>query len=223
MAPVVTDWMRSMGLTVKPEFHLPWGICDLVGVSLNGDRVAHRLELKQREAIGSITSAAILLQIPDIETRRSASIESLFRQYSGVMLKSEVEAVVDRLVAGHFVQRTRGGRLRKINGWLPLEDRLMAVELKLFRIDEAMQQAKDHLEFATESYAAFPLDVAAKVTSQSWRWSRYLDAGVGVVSVDQEKCEVVLSPRNLREPVDAAIRAYSVEKFWRTRTKDKTS
>jgi len=45
MAPPVMRWLRRNGLMVKPEFSLPWGICDLVGVKLDPIKVKRRLSL----------------------------------------------------------------------------------------------------------------------------------------------------------------------------------
>lgn len=223
MSPIVSAWMRSTGLTVKTEFHLPWGVCDLVGVSLNADHVAHRLQLKQRKAIGSITSTAILLQIPDVETHRSLPIDTLYKQYSAVMPLTEIQEEVERLIAGRFVVKNRRGRLQKVNGWMPLEDRLIAVELKLSRVEEALVQARNHLDFATESYAAFPVCVAERIAGKSHRWSQFFDLGIGLISVGTRECHTLIPARNFPKPTDVAVRAFCVEKFWRTRTTGRSS
>ncbi len=40
-----------------------------------------------------------------------------------------------------FIVRTDTQALQKINGWMPLQKRLVAVELKLSRVEEAISQA----------------------------------------------------------------------------------
>jgi len=125
-----------------------------------------------------------------------------------------------RLIADRFVVCSSRGRLQKMNGWMPLQDRLVAVELKLQRIEEAMRQALNNLGFADESYVGLPDKVARRVLSNVSRWSDFLDAGVGMLSVARQGCELLVPARKTRKWTDTAIQLYCVEKFWRTRLKD---
>lgn len=216
------QWMRAQGLSVKAEFNTPWGACDLVGARLNCGNVARRVSLGQTRAIGSISRAALLLRVPDVETRRSTSLNSLARLWGDSVATETLCDEVERLVADRFLLRTRTGRLQKLNGWMPLQERIVAVELKLTRIDEAVQQAHRNLGFADESFVAFPQEVASRVTSNLKRWSAF-NAGVGLLSVTPEACEVLVPPRRAVECVNSAIQFYCVEKFWRTRLKDSST
>jgi len=220
MAAAVASWMKSSGLAaVKSEFVTPWGICDLVGLAFNRDRVAHRLGQKQTRPISSITSAALLLQIPDVEKRRSTTLDKLVRQFAPSIPEEVVSAQVARLIADRFVVPCSRGRFQKLNGWIPLHDRLVAVELKLSRIDEAMHQALNNLGFAEESYVGLPAQVARRVASRASRWSDFFDAGVGLLGVMRRGCKVLMPARKDRGLTDAAIQLYCVEKFWRTYAK----
>jgi hypothetical protein len=220
MAKTVALWLETAGMAVRSEFVTPWGICDLVGVRFNRDRVDHRLKLKQTKAVSSITRAVLLLQIPDIEKRKSVSLERLVRKCTPSIPAEVIETETARLIADHFVFLTRRGRLQKVNGWIPLQDRLVAVELKLSRIEEAMHQAMNNLGFAEESYVGLPADLAFRIASKPLRWSTFFDAGVGLLSVSPNCCEVLVQPRKSVEWTDSAIQLYCVEKFWRTRLKD---
>jgi len=219
MAASAARWMKSSGMAVKSEFITPWGICDLVGLTFNSDNVAHRLELKQTRAVSSITRAVLLLQIPDVEEGRSISLNTLIRRSSPAIPHDVVSDEVDRLMADRFVISSGRGRLQKVNGWMPLQDRLVAVELKLSRIDEAMQQALNNLGFAEESYVGLPVEVARRVAANASRWSRFFNAGVGLLSVTPRRCQVLVPPRMNTGWTDTAIQLYCVEKFWRTRAK----
>ena len=53
MAAPATAWLAGQGLMVKREFPTPWGVCDLVGCSLNERRVRRRLALGQRKPLRS--------------------------------------------------------------------------------------------------------------------------------------------------------------------------
>jgi len=217
MAVSAARWMKSSGMAIKSEFITPWGICDLVGLSFNAHNVTHRLGLKQTRAVSSITRAVLLLQIPDVETKRSVSLDGLVRQCSPLISEDVVSDEVERLMADRFVVSPRRGRFQKVNGWMPLQDRLVAVELKLSRIDEAMQQAMNNLGFAEESYVGLPVEVARRVAANQSRWSDYFDAGVGLVGVAQRSCQVLVPARKAGHWTDPAIQLYCVEKFWRTR------
>lgn len=220
MAAPVADWMKSGGMNVKTEFVTPWGICDLVGLTFDLDKVAHRLRLGQTRAISSITRAALLLQIPDAEKRKSTTLDKLVCQFSPSIPEEVVSEQIDRLIADRFVILSSRGRLQKLNGWMPLQERLVAVELKLSRVDEAMRQALNNLGFAGESYVGLPAEVAQRVASKASRWSRFFNAGVGLISVTQHNCEVLVRARKTQKWTDQAVQLYCVEKFWRTRVKD---
>lgn len=215
MANAAIDWLKASGMAVKSEFATPWGVCDLVGVKFNQKHVEHRLKLKQTKAVGSITRAILLLQIPDIETRRSVAVGQLVRKFSPAIPEEVVQAETDRLVADRFVVFTTTGRLQKVNGWMPLHDRLIAVELKLSRIKEAMHQAANNLGFAGESYVGLPTDVAQRVARNPSRWAGFFDTGVGLLGVSEHGCKVLVKSRSATRWTDFAIQLHCVEKFWR--------
>lgn len=219
MAMAAERWLAAEGMTVKSEFVTPWGICDLVGLRFNRRNVDRRRDLKQTRAIGSITRAVLLMQIPDKETQKSTTLGRLVRQCAPSIPEEVVSEETHRLIADHFVKRSSRGRLQKMNGWMPLQDRLVAVELKLSRIAEAMRQAMNNLGFAEESYVGLPSDVADRVAANASRWSDFFDAGVGLLSVTPEGCKVVVKAQRSRHGADEPIRFYCVEKFWRTRVK----
>lgn len=217
MAPSVKRWMERAGLHVKREFITPWGICDLVGLSFNSANVAHRLSLRQRKSVGSITRAALLLEVPDVEDRKSISMNRLAKKFATSIGPERVAIEAERLIADGFLVRTPRGHLQKLNGWMPLQNRLVAVELKLSRIEEAMQQARANLGFAEESYVAFPMPIARRIARDPSLWSTHFEAGIGLIGVLQHRCDVLV-PHSPSTSIscDPAIRLYCVEKFWRT-------
>ncbi len=219
MVMAAAKWMESNGMSVKSEFVTPWGICDLVGLSLDQRKVARRLQLEQTRAVSSITRAVVLLQIPDGKKRKSITIERLVQRCAPSIPEDVVSEETNRLISDRFVKRTRRGRLHKLNGWMPLQDRLVAIELKLSRIEEAMRQAMNNLGFTEESYVGLPAEVARRVAASASRWSDYLDAGVGLLSVARRGCEVLIPARTTQAWTDKAIQFYCVEKFWRTRSR----
>ncbi|MDB4916648.1 MAG: hypothetical protein JWM95_4292 [Gemmatimonadetes bacterium] len=215
MAPIVHGWLQAGGLAVKSEFVSPWGICDLVGASLNPERVAHRLRLHQSRAVGSITRAALLLRIPDVEATRGISLARLTERLARAVPEHVVREEVERLISDRFVVLSKRGSLRRVNGWMPLHDRLVAVELKLSRIDEVLRQARRNLGFADESYVALPSSNARRVASGLQRWDSFMASGIGLLAVGTDRCEVLVRARPKPSGTDGAIQFYCVEKFWR--------
>lgn len=216
MAPPVREWMRRAGLTIKSEFSLPWGICDIVGVSLNHTNVRKRTRLKQTKYIGPIRRIQLLQQIPDQDTGLAIFEEELEKGYGSETASLCLRTEVERLIAGRFVSRTKSGSLQKMNGWMPLQKRIVAVELKLARVSEAICQAAANKAFATESYAALPWQLAYR-HARGRHASRFLEAGVGVLAVSERGCRVALKPSARGILTDTSLQIHCVERFWRSR------
>jgi hypothetical protein len=220
MAASAADWLKNCGMIVKSEFVTPWGMCDLVGLRFNAKNVAHRLHQKQTRSVGSITQAALLLQIPDVESNEWTTLNRLIRQHAPAIPRDILSEEINHLISNRFVVPSHRGRLQKINGWLPLQDQFIAVELKLSRIEEAIRQALNNLGFADESYVGFPSEVAERVAANLSRWHAFFNDGIGLLSVGRQECKVLVAARKAHDYADKALQLYCVEKFWRTRPKD---
>jgi hypothetical protein len=214
MTKPVLAWMRDQGLHVRTECATPWGICDLVGVSFRVRNVKRRLALKQRGTIGSEFDVAVLATLPDSETSDGINISEIQEILGGIATASKIESTLQKLQHRRFVG-CRNARFAKINGWMPLHQRIVAVELKLSRIEEVIQQAMNHTGFATESYIGLPMEVAHRVVRSS-RIERLGGAGVGVLGVDVGGVKTL---RRSRPNFDATIpwlQMHIVERFWRS-------
>lgn len=214
MSTSVVRWMRRSGLIVKTEFVSPWGICDFVGIQFNPTHVEHRLSLRQRKPVTSITRAALLLQVPDVEEHRSISIDRLAKKFLNAIPRECLERDIARLQSDGFLVQTKYGRLQKRNGWMPLQDRMVAVEAKLNRIEEALQQARANLGFAQESYVAFPLKLARRIRANPAPWAEYFEEGIGLIGVTSTRCELMIDSDTVTRSHDPAVRLYCAEKFW---------
>jgi len=217
MTSLVVDWLRASGLEVRSEFVSPWGECDLVGARLSPTRVAERLRLGQSRAVGSITRAALLLDIPELGARRGTTVAHLVDIYASSVTEPVVREEIGRLIADGFVVTSSRGRLARVNGWFPLHERLVAVELKLSRVDDAIRQARSNLGFADESYIALPIARAHRVAAAPRRRAEIARMGIGVIGVTREGCELVMSATPRKARTDKAIQLYCIEKFWRQR------
>ncbi len=49
MVVPVRRWLERQNLLVKPEFLLPWGVCDFVAVAFRSENVKKRLKLRQKQ------------------------------------------------------------------------------------------------------------------------------------------------------------------------------
>lgn len=212
----VCRWLESLGMAVKAEFITPWGICDLVASKPRKQNLARRLRLGQNQPISSLIRSALLLRIPDTDSHESVTLGSLARECAPFISKDIIFTQTQKLISDGFVVRQPRGGLQKLNGWMPLHKRLVAVELKLNRVEEAMSQARSNLSFADESYVALPKDLAYRVAASPARWRDYFDVGVGLLAVSARACSILKKPRHRAFPPDPVLQFYCVEKFWRS-------
>jgi len=214
MSVPVRRWLKNQGLDAKDEYVLPWGICDLVGLSFDQERVNKRLALRQFRAIGPPHRVDLLFQIPDAETGKSISIRQL-QKLVPMLPADAVEHELQKLAQNGFVVQPRKGSFQKLNGWLPLHNRIVAVELKLSRTLQVLGQAASHRAFASESYVAMPTKVAERAAET--RRNEFDAAGVGILAVTRSACKVLLPPSDFGVPVHPTLQAHCAERFWRTR------
>ena len=216
MAEPAERWLISQGLHVKREFSLPWGTCDLVGCSLNKHKIRKRLSLRQAGPLGPPERILVLTGIPDEKDETSISLEELQRSLAGVLDAPRIAREVERLVRDRFAKRTDRGTLQRSNGWMPLHKRLVAVELKLSRVSEALNQASCHLGCVGEVYVGLPYDLARRVARGVSRRS-FAERGVGILGVTPDGCRVLLRSKCQDPSPDAVLQAHCTERFWRSR------
>jgi len=213
MAEPAERWLCEQKLMVKREFPTPWGICDLVGCSLNQTRVRQRLSLKQTKPIRSQLRVHLLSLIPDKKDGKSVSVDDLHQEFEPYLDAERIERELLRLVKDRFVQSAGTDRIHKLKGWMPLHKRLVAVELKLARIDDALSQAINNLGFAQESYVGLPADRAKRLIDSSRRHD-FEQKGIGILAVQRNGCKVILRAKKQNSISEKTVQTYSVERFW---------
>lgn len=219
MARPAVRWLQSLGLSVKREFITPWGICDLVALSFHKGRAKQRVRMGQTRPVGSFTRSLLLCSIPDERTGACVTVDRLVKEHAGCIPESLVAEHLERLIVDGFLIRHSRGRLQKRDGWSPVQKRIVAIELKLGRIEEAVAQAANNLAFADRSYVGLPRDVANRIAMNRSRLEIFEENEVGLLSVGASKCEVLTESRRLSKP-DSILQFYCAEKFWRTFFKD---
>ncbi len=212
VAPAMV-WLQGKGLRVKREVQTPWGICDLVGCSLNKTNVQKRLKSGQSDHISSQLRVAIYHALPDVGQGKPYSLGILSRRLGGLLDEGYLEDELERLIDGKFVHKTDDGMYQRFNGWIPLHKRIVALELKLNRFTEVLQQAVSNLGFAQESYVGLPMNKARQLTS-SGRCQEFKDNGIGIVGIATNDCRVLQRATFDKDKPDAVLSAYYAERFW---------
>ena len=216
VAPAV-DWLaaRDWNIHVRHEFAMPWGICDLVGVSLNENKVRKRLANGQRQPLGPLARVAVYISLSDW---RSTPLTVLCERFGSVLGETEFRQSIERLVENGYARlNRRGDALTRINGWLPLHKKAIAIELKLSRVADALYQALANREFVDESYVGLPMDVAERAARSSI-CDEFRATGVGILSVSPDKCQRILRPSLPPKPNPVA-QLHCIERFWRSHVK----
>lgn len=214
MTKTVEDWLLSQGMHVKREYPTPWGICDLVGCSLNKNKVKKRLNLGQKHPIGSQFRVLLLSHIPDMEENDVVNFAELYRQFANFLDESFIERELVKLIKDKFVQEVQPGVFQKLNGWFPLHRRIVAVELKLARISEVISQAYSNLEFADESYVGLPYDNAKHLYASRDKM-QLAEKGVGIIGVYKEGIKVFLRSK-FEGDSNKVYSMHCSERFWTT-------
>ena len=212
-------WLRTKGLMTKTEFSTPWGICDIVGCSFNHRNVKKRIGYGQINPIGPHVRVMLLSPIPDHTTTKSITLAELCRQFAPFFDQPCITLELNRLIKDKFVRVTPQGAFQKINGWMPLRKKIVALELKLNRVTEVLYQAINHLEFADESYVGLPIEIAERV-AKSPRRSEFLYNGIGILGITSDKCKVLLKSAPSLSWQNPIFQAHCAERFWRTYIKD---
>lgn len=214
MTPLATSWLINQGFQVKQEMSFPWGISDLVGVSFIARRVQKRLALKQCTPVGSIFRIEILLSLPDVDEGRSIRLSELLKKFSGWRSEEELTAELEFLTEKRFIRVVGRGAFQKINGWMPLHKRLVAVELKMDRIDDALSQARKNKELTWESYVGLPQATAERVLNGK-KCADFVAAGIGLLGLGVRGVKKLLLPKRIGNRSTPAIEMHCVERFWR--------
>jgi len=213
MAAPVTRWLVDRGLLIKQEFQTQWGVCDIAACELDPLKVAIRIKQRQTKPLGPAGRVLLHQNLPDAEkTRRGASLEEL-QQYFDFSQTDKLAIELDRLVAARHATKTKSGKFLKVNGWAPLHKQLIAVELKLSRISEAIAQANSNRNFATQSYVAMPLPVAERAVSGATR-ELLISSNVGMIGVSPDSCTILMESQ-CSAALSPLYETHAVEQFWK--------
>lgn len=217
MTPLASAWLTNQQLSVKAEYVTPFGVCDLVGCELNTYAL-------KRQALSHLTVRRVsrleIMQLLPFEGEGCLGISQVVAAFSGAYPTAEIRADLHWLGQRGFVT-TSGKSFAKTTVWQPISDRVVAIELKLDRVDEVIYQASTRTAFADEVYIGMPLPVANRVARDHGRRSRLAEFGVGILGIDADQCHVVVEGSTPSKWQDPVLRALCGERFLAQASKQK--
>src|SRR5688572_28046943 len=109
------------------------------------------------------------------------------------------EGSLRKLTAVGITRRTRGGAYRLMAGVIQRSAQVVAIEAKLVRWREAIEQAAAYRGFANRVYVALPAPLVNRAVAVRKQCRR---SGVGLLSVSKSRMDVVV-PAPVRRPQTA--------------------
>lgn len=212
LAGTVLRWLGDQGLIQMEEFVTPWGVADVLGLQFNLNRVQQRILAGHLEAIGDVHAMQLLLSLP--ANGKPKRISDLARKFEPLLGPSLFARAVRNLVRKKFVVKDSSSALIRCVEWIPYHERLVAIELKLRRVDEALAQARRHKAITSETYVGLPAIVAERVAFTEKR-AAFEASGVGLLSVQDGKCEILISPNLAMDSVIEEQELCAAEACWR--------
>lgn len=219
MTPVVKTWLKESGFRTKSEFRTPWGVCDLVGCTMNAEAVETRVRLRQTAQLSNTLRATLFSAIPDESRRNGVSLDSLCSTLGNSSLRGRIEHELGKLIDGGFIVQTPTGSFKSRSRWKPLHREVIAIELKLTKVHEVIAQAIMNRSFATQSFLALPEDVVSRMSRTASE--KCTEAGIGVIAVSQTGCSIAKEARETSS--DEGLQIHLVDRFWSEARKDKAA
>lgn len=219
MTDRVERWLLRGHDDVRREFETLWGVCDLVAVTFDREKSRKRVAEVAGATLGPLPRLALLTLARELGSVGQRSLELRCRELLGI---EDAAEHLELLCALGLIAIRRGRVTARSVSWFPNHTEVVAVELKLARVEEAFYQAFNNLRFAQRSYVALPRDVAQRTVASGWH-DRFAEAGIGMLSVTGSRCQVLLEGRTSRKLLDRALLAHSAERFWKARIKGSAS
>lgn len=218
-APVL-NWLRNRGLHAELEVQMPWGTADIVALRPNKGQVSKRIQYGQLKKLGNISRFRVLEMVPDVDTGKSVTLRTLAKRVAeGCSGDLDLLNHLHALERDSFIQQPKRGHFQKLNGWQPLQEILLSIELKLDRFRDALSQARQNMAAVNESYVAFPSKVAERIAC-SKRGNELRREGIGLLSVGDSGCHRIITAKTNRNVSLPIIESNLVERFWETMIKD---
>lgn len=213
MTGMVKAWLERERLNAWPEFRMPHGICDIVGCSLNATAL-RRSKAGSAKPLGSLRRIYLFSLLPEITAESSgASPKDIFEKTCGTIEISRITSEMNRLVSEGRAIRDAERRYFRLGKLEKTHKRIVAVELKLTEVRAAFRQASRNLEYASESYVAYPIKKAVDVAG-NYKSNDAVVQGIGILGVARNGCQVIAKPARATVNRNRLAQYYIAEKFY---------
>lgn len=147
---------KRQGYITTREVSAGYGRADLVIGKLNDEHCSIRKNNKQTQALLEERYFEVLRNLPDIhgclEPLHVAELIDKIN-FSDRYLKTHVIKFLEK---SGYIRRIEDNFLYKINGWLPITSKVVAIEAKLTDWRRGILQANRYKSFADKVYLALP-------------------------------------------------------------------
>jgi len=182
-----------------------------MGVEWDIDQVLLRRNSGHLVAVESDQAVSVMLSVPD--GAGSVSRASLLEEFTDSLGERRLNEVLQTLLRRKLLREDETGAYTRSTPWMPFHRKLIAVELKLKRVEEVLNQAKRHLTITPHSFVALPPAIAARLAASS-KADEFRLAGVGLVAASNGTCEELIAPSFSGERLDRVFEIAAAEKCW---------
>jgi len=210
----VVAWVKAhfeaVGAFVAPELSMGWGRADLVAFELDLEKCRARIRNGQFRSLDRADHYRALRHMPELESGDHVSIGAL-SVYLGRSASYVRASLVPFLERAGYAKRVGPGMLAKVNGFIPIAQKVIAIEAKVSDWRKGAIQAKRHRCFANRVYLALASEYVHRVDLELLQ--RH---GIGLIAASSTRVDELLESPAM-PPTDPDRHSFSAEWLWRYR------
>lgn len=202
------QYYKNKNTLTLTEVNFSYGVADLVLLDINHKKFGLRKKREQWNTLLNRKYFEILSVLPDIDDNLAPISINEMVSKSGISQSYIRSYILKDLIAGGFVKSIDKGYV-KVNGWVPIAEKVTAIEAKLSDWKRGIWQAQRYLNVANAAYLAMPPDYIHRVDTKECE-----KAGIGLICFDP----ITHDFNELVKPIDLPasdppIRNYVTELF----------
>jgi hypothetical protein len=206
---ILRNYFDSLGYITTTELSLGYGRADLVAFNIDTNRCKARLNNGQHRSLDKLKYYNLLRLIPEIESDESISLYNLSEHLK--LSQSHLrQNLLSFLIRFGYIIEVNHKRYAKVNGYIPIADEILAVEVKVSDWRRGAIQAKRYQVFANRVFLAISNYYAHRVDR-----SLLEDHNIGLLTVGHKIYEDLKAPQLL--PRDLNRFNFAAEWVWRYR------
>ena len=195
---------------ITTEFSIGYGRADLVAFKINPNKCRARLENGQQLSLDRVEYYTLLHLMPDINSGNNVSISYLSDKLclSSSYLKNHF---LKHLIKSGYIVEVEQKKYVKVNGFIPIADEIIAIEVKISDWKKGAIQAKRYQVFANRTFLALYSNFVHRADL-----SLLKKHNIGLMSVNNAEIHEVL-PVYFQKPKDEIRFSYASEWVWKYR------